>query len=138
MNRQEIEAKDQKVIDAAIEVLRKNYHHKRHEVGAAVLCPSGKIYAGVNVKACGYSPCAEPIALGTAISNGEREFVTMVAVGKVDDQFIALPPCGNCRQLLLDYSADAFVIFQDNGKIVKAKVDELLPGAFKSAFGLFP
>ncbi len=28
----------------------------------AVLAGSGRVYTGVNVEACGYGPCAEPIA----------------------------------------------------------------------------
>ena len=76
-----INSKDQKLIDAAIDVIRRNYSSPRHTVGSAVLCSSGKIYTGVNIECCGYGPCAEPIALGTAISNGEREIMSIVAVG---------------------------------------------------------
>jgi len=62
-----ITAQDRLLVQAAIEVIAKNYREERHTVGAAVLCSSGKTYAGVNVESCGYGPCAEPIALGTAI-----------------------------------------------------------------------
>jgi len=74
------DSKDQKLIDAAIDVIRKNYSDPSHTVGAAVLCSSSKIYTGVNIECCGYGPCAEPVAIGAAISNGEREIVTIVAV----------------------------------------------------------
>ena len=56
---------DQRVINAAIDVVVQNYREGRHSVGAAVLCTSGIIYAGANIESCGYGPCAEPIAIGT-------------------------------------------------------------------------
>ncbi len=129
-----LDAKDHELIAAAREVLRRNYHPARHSVGAAVLCGSGRIYVGVNVEACGYGPCAEPIAIGAAISNGEREFLACVAVCMVGDEYPVLSPCGNCRQLLLDYAPEAMVIFDNDGQVVKARAVELLPGAYRSDF----
>ena len=130
-----IDPDDQLLIDAAWDVLRKNYHRDRHSVGAAVLCPDGRIYRGVNVEACGYGPCAEPIAIGAAISNGERQFLSIVAVHLDDAQdagYRVLSPCGNCRQLLIDYAPDAMVIFADDGKVLKTAARNLLPGAYRS------
>ena len=131
-----ITSQDQRLIEAAWEVLQKNYHRDRHSVGAAVLCPDGRIYRAVNVEACGYGPCAEPIAIGTAISNGERQFLTIVAVHLEGNEngYRVLSPCGNCRQLLMDYAPDAMVIFSDNGKVVKTAARNLLPGAYRSNF----
>lgn len=118
---------DQRVIDAAIDVVVRNRREGRHSVGAAVLCASGKIYAGVNIDTCGYGPCAEPIAIGTAISSGEREFLTIVAVEGWNEAHAPLSPCGNCRQLMLDYMPDAMVILLVEGKLVKVKARDLLP-----------
>ena len=129
-----IDAEDEKLIEAARETLRRAYLSGRHTVGAAVLCPSGKVYVGVNVEACGYGPCAEPIAVGAAFTAGEREIAKIVAVKKRDDEFPVLSPCGNCRQLLLDYMPQAAVIYVDKGKVVKAKAEALLPGAYRSGF----
>lgn len=126
----EIEAGDRRLIEAAVDVIRKNYRKERHTVGAAVLCASGKIYSGVNVDSCGYGPCAEPIAIGTAISNGEREFLTIVAVGAANKDYPVLSPCGNCRQFLLDYAPDAMVILERDGRLVKARVRDLLPAPY--------
>ena len=133
---QPIDSEDGKLIEAARDVLQRNYHPDRHSVGAAVLCPEGRIYRGVNVEACGYGPCAEPIAIGTAISNGERTFLAIVAVHKEQDGYRVLSPCGNCRQLLLDYAPDAIVIFSENGNVLKARARDLLPGAYNSNFGV--
>lgn len=59
---------DHQLIETACEVLRRNYLPARHTVAAAVRCPSGSLYTGVNVEACGYGPCAEPVALGAAFT----------------------------------------------------------------------
>ena len=133
----EIDERDRELIEAAEEVLRKNYRPERHTVGAAVRCQSGNIYAGVNVESCGYGPCAEPIAIGAAFSNGERKIEAMVAVcrsgpdGGSEDEFAVLSPCGNCRQLLFDYAPDAKVIYTENGELKKARAADLLPGAYR-------
>ena len=128
-----LDERDETVIKAAIDVVVRNYREGRHSVGAAVLCASGNIHVGVNVESCGYGPCAEPIAIGAAISQGEREFLTVVAVEGWNDAHAPMPPCGNCRQLMIDYMPEAMVILQvDAGlqvrsRLVKVKVRELLP-----------
>ena len=129
-----LEPQDHKLIDAAVDVLRRNYRPGRHTVGAAVLCSSGRIYQGVNVEACGYGPCAEPIAIGAAFSHGESDIVAIVAVHRRGDAYAVLSPCGNCRQLLVDYAPEAMVILDDRGQPVKARATDLLPGAYFSDF----
>ena len=125
---------DQKLIEAAADVLQRNYHPVRHTVGAAVLCASGRIYTGIDIEACGYGPCAEPIAIGAAFTNGERDILAIVAVCKLESEYRVLSPCGNCRQLLIDYAPEARVILVNDGKIVKAQARNLLPGAYLSCF----
>jgi cytidine deaminase len=118
------------LIDAAAEALRKNYHAVRHSVGAAVLCASGRIYTGVNVESSGHGVCAEPVALGAALTDGERGFLAVVAVCKRDGGYAILSPCGNCRQMLLDYAPEADVIYMDAHAPRSARARELLPGAY--------
>ena len=127
MNYVALDAGDHHVIKAAVEVVVRNYREGRHSVGSAVLGASGRIYAGVNIESCGYGPCAEPIAIGTAISSGERGFLTIVAVEGWNDTHAPMPPCGNCRQLMIDYMPEAMVILQVDGKLVKVKAKDLLP-----------
>jgi cytidine deaminase len=126
-----IDADDEALIAAARDVISRNYVEERHSVGAAVRCASGTIYTGVNIETCGFGPCAEPIALGAAISHGEREFVAIVAVSGWQADQPLLPPCGNCRQMLLDYAPEAMVILEHNGKLVKASVKSLIPNAYR-------
>jgi cytidine deaminase len=122
-----LDPNDERAIKTAIDVIERNYHEGRHDVGAAVLCASGNIYAGVNIESCGYGPCAEPIAIGAAISHGEREFLTVVAVEGWNPTHAPMPPCGNCRQLMIDYMPEAMVILHVEGKLVKVKAKDLLP-----------
>jgi cytidine deaminase len=127
-------SRDQELVQAAIDVISNNFRDERHTVGAAVLCPSGEIYAGVNIESCGYGPCAEPIAIGMAISHGERQFTTIVAVGGWDTRHPLLPPCGNCRQLLWDYAPEAMVLLQKNDKLIKVSISDLLPSAYRNFY----
>ncbi len=128
--RQSITQPDRDLIEAAKQVIRTNYRKGRHSVGAAVWCGSGKIYAGVNVESCGYGPCAEPVALGMAISAGERVFRKIVAVSASNRRLAVIPPCGNCRQLLFDYSPEIEVLLPRGKKVVKARARDILPDAY--------
>lgn len=128
----DIDVDDKKLIDEAIAVIKRNYAEPRHTVGAAVLCASGKIYTGVNIESCGYGPCAEPIAIGAAISQGEREIVSIVGVVVRGDSFAVESPCGNCRQLLFDYAPDCMVIIHHDDRVVKVRARELIPDAFSN------
>jgi cytidine deaminase len=132
MHHSEVNKKHQLLIDAAIEVLRRNAHPVRHSVGAAVLCASGKIYTGINVESSGHGVSAEPIALGAALSQGERKILAVVAVCNRGDGFMVLSPCGNCRQMLVDYALEAEVLYTDSDGLTKTIARNLLPGAYTS------
>ncbi len=127
-----IEDHDAALIEAAAQVVNSNFADGRHTVGAAIRCSSGRVYTGVNIEVSGYGPCAEPIALGAAISAGEREFECIVAVAKASKNNVALSPCGNCRQLLADYAPDVMVILPADGKLVKVRARELLPEPYNN------
>ena len=124
-----LDPQDLELIEAAAEVIRRNYDPERHSVGVALRGVSGRIYFGVNIDSCAYGPCAEPVALGAAICSGEREFTEIVAV--IGDTFAVLPPCGNCRQMLFDYMPDVQVILEVAGQQVKVKARDLLPYPYR-------
>jgi cytidine deaminase len=125
-----ITAQDEELIEAARETLRRGYRPGRHGVAAAVRCESERIYTGVNIEAI-HGPCAEPVALGAAFANGERVIACMVAVVISDEEpYPVLSPCGNCRQMLLDYCPDAAVIYRDGDEVRKDCMTDLLPGAY--------
>lgn len=131
MTKYEITEKDKELIKIALDVLRKNFDDGvyYHQVGCAILCKNGNIYKGVNCDGI-HGSCAEYITMGIAVSAGEREFDTIVAVHEnhLND---AIPPCGNCRQMLVEYCPDIKVILNDeNGKLIKVKASDLLPFAW--------
>ena len=130
MKCRKIDDRDRELIKAASAAVERNYVAHRHSVGAAVLCSSGRIYAGVNVESCGYGPCAEPIAIGRAITDGERVFERIVAVGGASEPHNVMPPCGNCRQLVFDYAPECWVILPHDGAVVKVQAKDLLPDAY--------
>ncbi len=122
-----IDKTDYELIEAARRAITLNYDKENHlhTVGAAVRCGSGTIYTGVNVYAI-HSACAEQVALGAAITSGEREFKSIVAVsGEFGEDII--PPCGNCRQILSDYAPECEVILLVNNCAAKISAKELLP-----------
>jgi len=123
----DLDDKDRELIAAASDVLEKNYRAERHTIGSAVFSGSGRIYTAVNVDSCGYGPCAEPIAIGSAISNGERVLQRIVAVNNARAPHDVVPPCGNCRQLLFDYSPDCWVIVEHESRLVRVRARDLLP-----------
>lgn len=123
---------DLELIPMALEVLKKNFDDGvyNHTVGCALLCKNGKVYTGVNCDGI-HGSCAEYITMGIAISSGEREFETIVAVHDKADKFV-IPPCGNCRQMLFEYCPDIKVIVKDeNGELVKVTARDLLPFAWE-------
>ena len=126
----DIDDKDRQLIQAACETIGKLYRDPQHTVGSAVLTSSGNIYVGVNIESCGYGPCAEPVAIGRAITDGEKMVERIVAVHGPKEPFYIIPPCGNCRQLIHDYFPDCMVIIMHEGKPVKVKIRDLLPEAY--------
>ena len=115
---------DKELIEAARNVIRRNYDsvHWWHTVGAAVRTGNGKVYTGVNCDSVSHGACAEVIAIGSAVTAGEREFDTIVAVRGGESEAI-LPPCGNCRQMMYLYDRNMHVIVSEDTKI---SIQELL------------
>ena len=133
MERYPITEKDRELIEIGLDVLEKNFDDGvyNHTVGCAILCKNGNIYKGVNCDGI-HGSCAEYITMGIAISAGEREFDTIVAVHEKHLNCV-IPPCGNCRQMLFEYCPDIKVIVNDeNGELIKVKARDLLPFAWQS------
>lgn len=119
---------DLELIESAKNVIDKNYDdvNYNHTVGAAIRCKNGNIYVGVNVYAI-HGSCAEYIAIGAALSAGERELETIVAVRSREENSVVIPPCGNCRQLLMKYAPNIDVLIETENGVEKINIQELLP-----------
>lgn len=134
MERYPITEADKNLIKLGLQVLADNFDDGiyNHTVGCAVLCKNGNIYKGVNCDGV-HGACAEYITIGTAISNGEREFDTIVAVHEKRLNCV-VSPCGNCRQMFLEYCPDIKVIVNDeSGHLIKVCARDLLPFAWRPA-----
>ena len=131
MKKYDITKNDRNLIEIALKCLNDNFDDGvyNHTVGCALLCKNGEIYKGVNCDGI-HGSCAEYITIGIAISNGEREFDTIVAVHDKAPNCV-VSPCGNCRQMLFEYCPDIKVIVNDeNGNLIKVTAKDLLPFAW--------
>ena len=103
-------------------------------VGAVLKTKNGNRYCGCNIDNDGIqSICAERVAFGNAIAEGETEFERIVIVGapKEADEFEKCLPCGYCRQFMGQFVDKDFKIYtQYADKIAEYTIDELLPDAF--------
>ena len=128
---QPLDAADHALIAAARAVLEAHYRPFWHTVAAALRGADGQVWTGLHLGATvgRLSICAEAIALGRAILEGDGRIVAAVALrhSKPDEasQTIAIvPPCGACREMLTDYAPDALVILPGS---IKLAVRALLP-----------
>ena len=96
-------------------------------VAAAVLTDQGHIYTGVCIDAaCSLGMCAERNAVANMITNGENKIVKLVCVmadGRVG------PPCGACREFLmqLDKDSPSMEILADLETRTTVSLENLLP-----------
>jgi cytidine deaminase len=121
----------QKLINAAKKAqARALAPYSRLKVGAALATPSGKIYTGCNIENSSFSLtiCAERTALFKAVSEGQHRFS---AIAITSDARQILPPCGACRQVLMELAGNIDIILTDGrGTVAVHKLSELLPLPF--------
>jgi cytidine deaminase len=100
-------------------------------VGAAVLARDGQIYAGANVENASYglSICAERSAIFQAIADGATRIHAMAVYTPTAT---ATPPCGACRQVMMEFGPDMLVICccDDANAQQRYVLADLLPKAF--------
>lgn len=95
-------------------------------VGAAALTDDGRIVSGANIENASYGVtlCAECSLVSDFIMGGGGKLVAFTCVDGNGD---VLMPCGRCRQLLYEHSADGMLLETVNGM---RTIDEVLPDAF--------
>ena len=123
-----------KLVEAACAQRMRSYSpYSRFRVGAALLCRDGTVYLGTNVEnaSFGLSICAERAAVCCAVSDGARAFD---AIAICADGSEPTPPCGACRQVLLEFGPDLVVLMAGNrgaaGPVLMSTAGELVPLAF--------
>ncbi len=108
--------------------------YSRYRVGAAVLTAGGRIYTGCNIENASYGVtlCAERVAAAAAVAAGEREFT---ALAVVTDQGPPAPPCGLCRQFLVEFAPGLQLLMANRrGDLREGDLQSYLPGAFTGQF----
>ncbi|KAF0153318.1 MAG: Cytidine deaminase [Ignavibacteria bacterium] len=107
-----------------------NFH-----VGAALQAKDGKVILGANIENASYglTMCAERTAVFSALLDGKREFVSIAIAGD-SEQY--LPPCGACRQILMEFCGKDLdvIMVNNNGAYITLKMFELLPHSFDEEF----
>ncbi len=98
-------------------------------VGAAVLCADGRVFAGCNVENAspGATVCAERVAIFTAVAAGCGQIRAIAIAGPGEEP---LPPCGICRQVMIELAPDAVVIMAGDDRTRTSTVAALMPDAF--------
>ena len=108
--------------------------YSRFRVGAALLCDDGSddgvVVEGCNVENASYPAClcAERAAVGAAVARGLTRFR---AVAVATEAETPTPPCGVCRQVLVEFAPTLEVLSEGRaGRQARWTLDALLPAPF--------
>lgn len=112
---------------AATEAMSHAYvPYSKFPVGAAALVDDGRIVSGCNVENASYGVtlCAECGLVSSLAMTGGGHLVAFTCVNGDGD---ILMPCGRCRQLLYEHSAEGMLLETVSGI---RTIDQVLPDAF--------
>jgi len=100
--------------------------YSKFPVGVAALVDDGRVIVGCNVENASYglTLCAECALVSTLHMTGGGKLVAFTCV---DGHGNILMPCGRCRQLLFEHSAEGMLLETVSG--IKT-IDEVIPDAF--------
>jgi cytidine deaminase len=142
---EELDKKEQSLIQLAKESVSNAYTPYSHfNVGAAVLLENGETVSGNNQENAAYPSglCAERVAMFYANSkypNLKPIAIAIAAFSNGDFIEVPIPPCGSCRQVLLEtesrFNSDLKIILYGSKKIyVIESAKSLLPLNFDAKF----
>jgi cytidine deaminase len=121
----------QMLVDRAGAAMERAYApYSGFRVGAALLAANGTVAVGCNVENASYpaGTCAERVAVGAAVAGGLRQFEALAIVTEADRP---TPPCGICRQVLMEFAPGLPVLsVTRSGATARWDMSELLPHAF--------
>jgi cytidine deaminase len=133
----ELTAEDRALVEAAHDLIRERYVENRHHIAAALRTKSGRVHTGLHLDTYvgRASVCAEAVAVGTAMAEGDREIVAIVSVrhprpSEVNKKIQVVSPCGICREMLADFAPECRVIVPRDGGLAAVAPAELLPNKY--------
>ncbi len=142
-NTEELPQNVKQLMQQAVNAREKAYApYSKFQVGAAVLLKSGTVVLGSNQENAAYPSglCAERTAVFAAGANYPTDKIVCICISAsstLKDILEPIPPCGACRQSLLEYEnrqkSDIPIYFMGkSGEIIKSpSVKNLLPFIFK-------
>lgn len=122
---QPLTANESRVLSEATRLAAGLAADPNHTVAAAVMDARGVVHSAVNVYHFTGGPCAELVALGVAAAAGAGPLMLIAAAG--DGGRGAIPPCGRCRQVLLDLHPDVAVLVPGEDEPQVVPIRALLP-----------
>jgi cytidine deaminase len=124
------------LLAAAWEAWAKAYvPYSGFHVGAALLLADGSVVPGCNVENASYpvTQCAERNAIGAAVCRG-LEAGGLRALVVVTESDVLTPPCGACRQALVEFADDLPILLANRKDRLLCDIRTLLPQAFNGRF----
>lgn len=141
-----LDATEKQLFDAAMKIREKAYApYSEFLVGCAILLDNGEIYSGSNQENAAYPSglCAERSTIfwiGSNFPDVKIKKLFVIGAPKAAKDSVPIPPCGACRQSILEYEAkqeEPIEIYFASlkGEIFKTKsVRHLLPFSFDASF----
>jgi cytidine deaminase len=122
------------LFDAARDAMTKYYApYSKFPVGAAILGDDGQVYKGANIENLAFPQgwCAECTAIGAMVMGGASR---IVEIGVVAEKMDYCPPCGGCRQKILEFADEKTLIhvYDAAGAVKTMTMNELLPFGFQT------
>lgn len=137
---------EKKLFDSAMKIRQKAYApYSEFLVGCSILLENGEMYSGSNQENAAYPSglCAERSTIFWIGSNfPEQKIKKLFVIGAPKEALTStpIPPCGSCRQSILEYEAkqneNIEIYFSSlSGEIYKTKsIRDLLPFSFDSSY----
>lgn len=141
MNKTPLSPQDIELVRIATQDIVDKFNKDRHWVASAVRTASGKVHTALNLYAdsASLSLCAEPIAIGHAVDKDKDDPVhTVVTVyherKNAPPGVKVVSPCGRCREIIMAYGKDSWVILREPGtdNLFKVPAAELLPYRYET------
>ena len=133
----ELNDEDRALVESTKHLLGRHRGSRISSVAAGLRTKNGIEYYGLNVdvETATVKICAEYSAIGNMVSSGESSIETLVAISEGNKRYVALPPCGKCRDMMRAFG-NPFVIVHPNGNKVlkKIRLSELLPFPWREYF----